>query len=46
MWNFKSLPENMIMLSKNADVSKDLVLVFESFYVALLACQVSLLWYM
>ena len=34
----------MITLSKNGDVSKNLAIGFESSYVALLACQISLLW--
>ena len=44
MRNFKYLLENMITLSKNGDVSKNLAIGFESSYVALLPCQISLLW--
>ena len=33
-------------LSKNFDGSKDLAIVFENSHLALLACQVSLLWLM
>ena len=40
--DFKGLPENKS--SKNTDVIKDLAIVFESSYVALLACQFSFLW--
>ena len=43
---FKSLPEKMMTLSKNADGSKNLAIDFESSYIALLAYQVSLLWHM
>ena len=44
--NFKSLEQKMMTPSQNTDVAKYLVIVSEIFYVALLACQVSLLWRM
>ena len=44
--NFKGLLKDLITLSKNDDVRKDLAIAFESSYVALLTCQVSLLWHM
>ena len=44
--NFKSLEQKTMTPSQNTDVAKYLVIVSEIFYVALLACQVSLLWRM
>ena len=44
--NSKGLPEKMITLSKNTEVSKDLAIFLESSYVVLLTCQVSLSWHM
>ena len=44
--NFKGLVEKMMTSSTNNNISKYLVIMFESPYVALLDCQVALLWRM
>ena len=42
--NFKSLEQKMMTPSQNTDAAKYLVIVSQIVYVALLVCQVSLLW--
>ena len=44
MRNLKGLVEKIMMSSKNSNISKYLVIMFESSYIALLDCQVALLW--